>query len=78
MASILESQAAFLQRGKSHGLSDAAPLGLHCGSMRCVVCGVGGWVSFVGRCVRYAGVRTSDLRCTASAASLLDLEQLNF
>ena len=55
-----------------------APLGVHCGSMRCVVCGVGGWVSFVGHCVRYAGVRTSEIRCTASAAFLLELEHLVF
>ena len=55
-----------------------APLGVHCGSMRCVVCGVGGWVSFVGHCVRYAGVRTSEIRWTASAAFLLELEHLVF
>ena len=60
------------------GKKGHAPLGVHCGSMRCVVCGVGGWVSFFGHCVRYAGVRTSEIRCTASAAFLLELEHLVF
>ena len=39
-----------------------APLGLHCGSMRCVVCGVGGWVLCVGDGVlRYDCAATSDI-----------------
>ena len=39
-----------------------APLGLHCGSMRCVVCGVGGWDPFVWGCVaRCAFATTSDI-----------------
>ena len=44
------------------------------------VCGVwGGWVgSFVGLGVRYAGVRTSEIRCDASAAFHLESEHLVF
>ena len=39
-----------------------APLGLHCGSMRCVVCGVGGWVLCVGGGVlRFVCAATSDI-----------------
>ena len=42
--------------------SDSAPLGLRCGSMRCVVCGVGGWVLCVGDGVlRYDCAATSDI-----------------
>ena len=44
-------------------LRDFAPLGSHCGSMRFVVCGVGGWDL---RCFHLVGrdacVRTSELR----------------
>ena len=40
-----------------------APLGLHCGSMRCVVCGVGGWdllvgeATFAARCCNFRYTR---------------------
>ena len=46
----------------SHLWYDHAPLGLHCGSMRCVVCGVGGWVLCVGGGVlRFVCAATSDI-----------------
>ena len=49
-----------------------APLGLHCGSMRCVVCGVGGWDPFVWGCVfRCAFATTSDIPDESSISLFL-------
>ena len=56
---LLRSGPICIQETKWKG---PAPLGLHCGSMRCVVCGVGGWVLCVGGGVlRFVCAATSDI-----------------